>query len=484
MSADTLDVAILGAGSAGLSALRAARMHTQNARLIDPGPWGTTCARVGCMPSKLLIAAAEAAHAAQHAHRFGIDVDGVRIDGVRVMQRVRSERDRFVGFVLDDMRPLEPEHLLRGRARFIDAHTLEVTGDHGVQRIEAGRIVIATGSRPDIPAGWREALGERLIVNDDVFDWQDLPRSVAVVGAGVIGLELALALHRLGVRVRLLARGPRVGPLTDPTLASLTAQIFEAALPLLRDAEVLAVRRLDGDEPVELHWRTPAGEQRERFDFLLCATGRRPNVDGLGLEALAAPLGFSFDARGVPKHDLATGRISDSHLFIAGDAANERPLLHEAADEGQTAGDNAGRWPAVVTHPRRTPLAVVFSEPQIMLAGASHRALCDTGSPFVRGRVSFENQGRSRVMLRNQGALHVYADLKTRRLVGAEMVGPAAEHLGHLLAWSIGQGLTVDGALAQPFYHPVIEEGLRTALRDARQALDRQEACVECTPGD
>jgi len=484
MPTQTLDVAIIGAGSSGLSALRAARAHTPKVRLIDPGPWGTTCARVGCMPSKLLIAASEAAYAAAHAHRFGIDVDGVRIDGPRVMQRLRSERDRFVGFVLADMAPLVPEQLLRGRARFIDAHTLEVLTEDGVQRVEAGRIVIATGSRPDIPAGWREALGERLIVNDDVFDWTDLPNSVLVVGAGVIGLELALALHRLGVRVRLLARGPRVGPLTDPVLAELTAQIFEAALPLHREAELLELRRLGGDAPVEASWRTPAGDHRERFDLLLCATGRRPNVDGLGLEALAGPLGLLFDARGVPHHDPATGRIADTHLFIAGDAANDRPLLHEAADEGHIVGDNAGRWPAVVAHPRRTPLAVVFSEPQIMIAGLGHQALSAAGHRFVVGRVSFENQGRSRVMLRNQGALHVYAERATRRLLGAEMIGPAAEHLGHLLAWSIGQGLTVDGALSQPFYHPVIEEGLRTALRDAKQALDRAVACAECTPGD
>ncbi|HEU4459434.1 MAG TPA: dihydrolipoyl dehydrogenase [Methylibium sp.] len=483
MTTERLDVAILGAGSAGLSALRAARLHTPKARLIDPGPWGTTCARVGCMPSKLLIAAAEAAHAARHAAPFGIDVAGVSIDGARVMQRVRSERDRFVGFVLEDMHALEPEHLWRGRARFVDAHTLDIESDAGTRRVRADRIVIATGSRPDIPPGWREALGDRLIVNDDVFDWAELPRSVAVAGAGVIGLELALALHRLGVRVRLFARAAQVGPLTDPALAASSAQIFAAALPIEGEAEMLSLGRSD-DGGVELTWRTPAATRTERFDRLLCATGRRPNIDGFGLEALAAPLGIAFGKRGVPEHDPATGRIGETHLFIAGDVANERPLLHEAADEGHIAGDNAGRFPQVLPHPRRTPLAVVFSEPQLMIAGQSHRALLAARTRFVLGRVSFENQGRSRVMLRNQGALHVYACLATRRVLGAEMIGPAAEHLGHLLAWSIGQGITVDGALSQPFYHPVIEEGLRTALRDAKRALDKQEICAECTPGD
>lgn len=478
MNPRQVDVAIIGAGSAGLSAGRAARVHTDSVLQIDPGPWGTTCARVGCMPSKLLIAAAEAAHEARHADRFGIAVPEVRVDGRRVMERLRSERDRFVGFVLEDMKALEPEHLLRGRARFLDAHTLRVDTPDGPLRVEAGRTIIATGSRPVVPADWRAALGERLIVNDDVFDWDTLPRSVAVVGAGVIGLELALALHRLGVRVRLLARGDHVGPLSDPALVGLAAQIFSAALPLALQAQVLGVER-HGDE-VELHWRGPQGEQRERFDLLLCAIGRRPNVDGLGLESLGLPL----DAQGVPQHDPATGRIADTPLYIAGDATHERPLLHEAADEGRIAGDNAGRWPGTVAHPRRTPLSVVFSEPQIMLAGRHHRELRAAGRPFATGTVSFTNQGRSRVIGRNAGALHVYGDVHTRRLLGAEMVGPAAEHLGHLLAWSIGHGATVDEALDQPYYHPVIEEGLRSALRELKRAIDAHDDGEGCRPGE
>lgn len=480
MDTRRVEVAIVGAGSAGLSAGRAARVHTASVLQIDAGPWGTTCARVGCMPSKLLIAAAEAAHEARHAGRFGIDVPEVRVDGRRVMERVRRERDRFVGFVLDDMNALGPEHLLKGRARFLDPHTLHVDTADGALRVEAGRIVIATGSRPAVPEAWRAALGDRLIVNDDVFDWTDLPSSVAVVGAGVIGLELALALHRLGVRVRLLARGDHVGPLTDPALVALAARLFGEALPLEPNAEILGVGRTG--HAVELRWRRTGGdgERRERFDVLLAATGRRPNVDGLGLEALGLPL----DAHGVPRHDPATGRIADSHVFIAGDAANERPLLHEAADEGHIAGDNAGRWPDVVSHPRRTPLAVVFSEPQMMLTGRRHRELVADGTRFATGTVDFANQGRSRVIGRNAGALHVYGDGATRRLLGAEMVGPAAEHLGHLLAWSLGHGATVDMALAQPCYHPVIEEGLRTALRELRKALDQGPPCDGCTPGD
>ena len=480
-----VDVAIIGAGTAGMTAYRGALAHTQRIVVIEDGPYGTTCARVGCMPSKLLIAAAEAAHSAAGASRFGVNVGAVEVDGHAVMQRVRSERDRFVGFVVDAVEHWPEEHRLRGRARFVDAHTLEVSHGSGEPtRVRAGRVVIATGSRPAVPEAWRRATGARLIVNDDVFAWQTLPASVAVVGTGVIGLEIAQALHRLGVRVRLYGRSGRVGPLTDPALAALSRRVFAHELPLTLAARGLEVRNAEGGQGVLVHSTDAEGHAHEEtFDWLLAASGRRPNVDGLGLEHANVPL----DASGVPLYDRRTGQIGASTIFIAGDAAEDRPLLHEAADEGRIAGDNAGRWPDIRVRPRRAPLAVVFSEPQIMLAGASHAELTAAGIRFATGAVSFEDQGRSRVILRNQGALHVYGEQGSGRFLGAEMIGPAAEHIGHLLAWSVQRGDTVQQMLDSPFYHPVIEEGLRTALRHLQRELRMGpvpvDRCLDCGPG-
>ena len=473
------DVAIIGAGTAGMSAYRAALAHTRKVLVIESGPYGTTCARVGCMPSKLLIAAAEAAHAITHAGRFGVHGGALRVDGAAVMARVRSERDRFVGFVVDAVEQWPAEHRLRGRAHFVDDHTLEVDGH---TRVVASRIVIATGSRPAVPDPWRGELAERLIVNDDVFDWATLPRSVAVLGAGVIGLELAQALHRLGVRVRLYGRSDRVGPLTDPALQALARDVFARELPMTLAVPNLTPSR-DGDG-VRIRCTTPDGQvQEEHFEWLLCATGRRPNVDALALAATTLPL----DPAGLPVFDRRTGQIGNAAVFIAGDVLDDRPLLHEAADEGRIAGDNAGRFPDVRVRPRRTPLAVVFSEPQIMLAGASHAELRESGMAFETGGVSFEDQGRSRVIGRNQGALQVYGERNSGRFLGAEMIGPAAEHIGHLLAWSVQRGDTVQQMLDSPFYHPVIEEGLRTALRHLQRALRMGpvpvERCLDCGPG-
>jgi len=452
----TTDVAVIGAGSAGLAAYREARAGGADVLLIEGGEYGTTCARVGCMPSKLLIAAAEAAHAVRLAPAFGVQAAEPRIDGRAVMERVRRERDRFVGFVVESVHEIPEAHRLRGKAIFEDDHTLRV-GDHS--RVTAGRIVIATGSSPVWPRQF-EAAGDRLIVNDNVFDWQDLPESVAVFGPGVIGLELGQALHRLGVRVHLFGIDGTVGPLTDPELKRYAEDSFADEFFLDPRANVTAITRTEKGVAVS-YIDQQNDAQRIEVDYLLAATGRRANVHGLGLENTNLPL----DERGTPEVDERTMQIGDSHVFLAGDATGTRPLLHEAADEGRIAGRNAAYYPAVQPGERRSPLGVVFTDPQIASVGASFEEL--RHRRIVTGKVSFENQGRSRVMLKNKGLLHVYADANTGRLLGAEMFGPNAEHLGHLLAWAHQSQMRVADMLTMPFYHPVIEEGLRTALRDA-----------------
>jgi dihydrolipoamide dehydrogenase len=471
------DVAIIGAGTAGMGAYRGAREHTERVLLIESGPYGTTCARVGCMPSKLLIAAAEAAHVVGSAGAFGVQVAGRTVDGEAVMRRVRSERDRFVGFVVETVESWPEAHRLRGHARFTAPGRLQA----GDAEVRAGRVVIATGSHPVVPVQWREALGDRLIVNDDVFDWHTLPRSVAVVGAGVIGLELALALARLGVRVRLLGRRERVGPLSDPVVGAKARAIVAAALPFTPNAEHIHVARDGEDVRVECH---ADGELHvERFDYLLAAAGRAPNVHDLGLEHAGIDLGCG----GIPKFDRFTGQCGASPVFIAGDVTAERPLLHEAADAGRIAGDNAGRYPDVRVRPRRAPLAIVFSEPQIMMAGESFAELNARKADIAIGEVGFDDQGRSRVMARNSGHLRVYGERHSGAFLGAEMIGPAAEHIGHLLAWSVQHRLTVQQMLDSPFYHPVVEEGLRSALRQLNRNLQMGpvpvERCLDCGPG-
>ena len=470
-----VDFAVIGAGTAGLAAFRAAKSHGRSGVLIEGGPYGTTCARVGCMPSKLLIAAAEAAHAISHAPGFGVHAHNLRIDGRAVMARVRAERDRFVGFVLEGVERISEAERLRGHARFLDPKRLQV-GEHTI--VHAERIVIATGSRPQIPSQLRDA-GERLIVNDDVFEWQDLPESVAVIGTGVIGLELGQALHRLGVRVAVFGRSARIAQLTDPEVTASAARALGQELDLRCHARILSAH--DDGERVQLRYRDNKGvEHREHFRYVLAAAGRMPDLRQLGLENT----GLELDAHGIPLYDPRTMQCGGSAIFIAGDANHERPLLHEAADQGRIAGDNAALFPAVHAGLRRSPLNIAFTEPQIAVAGESFAEL---GDRIAFGTVSFEDQGRSRVMRQNRGLLRVYGEYGSMRFLGAEMAGPRAEHLAHLLAWAHQTRMTVPAMLEMPFYHPVVEEGLRTALRDLNEKLQRGlpeiEHCTDCTPG-
>ena len=232
------------------------------------------------------------------------------------------------------------------------------------------------------------------------------------------------------------------------------------------DAKVTRMERV-GDR-VEIDFAGPTGRRESlSVDYVIAATGRRPNVDRLALENTTLPV----DEHGIPTFDRHTMRIGESHVFIAGDVNNDHPLLHEAADEGQIAGDNAGMYPNVLSGQRRSDLAVVFTDPQIAMVGSSYAQLA--GRRLAVGEVSFEDQGRSRVMLKNQGLLRLYADCDDGRLLGAEMIGPRTEHLAHLLAWAHQAEMTVQQMLGMPFYHPVVEEGLRTALRDARSQVGR-----------
>jgi len=468
MNTTQVDVAVIGAGTAGFAAYRGALAAGATAIIIEGGISGTTCARHGCMPSKLLIAAADAAHAVGTAPDFGVHLDGaIRIDGHGVMDRVRYERDRFVSSVLRKMEHIPEADRIRGHAVFVDNHTLKV-GDHA--RVTAKSIVIATGSRAVYADSFKQ-LGDRLIISDDVFDWRELPKAVAVIGSGIIGLELGQALHRLGVRVSVLGHGGRVGPISDPDILAYAVTAFKQEFTLGPDMNITGMW-LEGDQ-VAIRRTTVYGfQQTEYFDYVLAATGRAPNVQGIGLENTTLKL----DSTGVPLFDKATTQTMDSDgaapIFIAGDAGNFIPLLHEATDEGRIAGRNAARLAQgkpVKPGLRRAPIAVVFTDPQIGIVGGGFHAM-RPGS-FVTGQVSFEDQGRARILLQNKGLANLYADPATGRFLGAEIFAPAAEHLAHLLAWALQNRMTVAQMIDMPFYHPVIEEGLLTALHDLEAKL-------------
>jgi len=458
MKTRTCDVAIIGAGSAGLSARSTALAAGAKVLLIDHGPVGTTCARVGCMPSKLLLAAAHAAHSVQNAHRFGVGVlGGIEVDGAAVMARVRRERDRFVATVLKTTEFLGEDEMLRGSARFDRPMQLIVDCKDDRIHVEARTIIIATGSSSRIVKPL-ENVPQRVLTNETIFELQTLPRSLAVLGAGPLGLELAQGMARLGVKVVLFDQADKLGGLRDPATLEAARKIFGEALDLRLKTEILSA--VETDSGVQLHWRDANGvEHRQTFEYVLAAAGRTPNLAKLGLEKS----GLTLDEHGVPRFDPATLQCGDNAVFISGDADANRSVLHEASSEGRIAGANAASYPKVESSPRMTLLAITFSDPNIAAVGMSY-SQAQAANTLI-GEASYDDQGRAKVFLQNTGLIRIYGD-KNGLLLGAEMIGPAVEHSAHLLAWCVQQKLKASEVLRFPFYHPTFEEGLRTALRD------------------
>ncbi|MGI4985621.1 MAG: FAD-dependent oxidoreductase [Janthinobacterium lividum] len=526
-----VDVAVIGAGSAGMSAYRAAVKQGARTVLIESGEYGTTCARHACMPSKLLIAAANALHDTTLLDGFGIVLDAPpRVDEARVLERVRRERDRFAGLVVEEVEGFPAADKLRGLARFLSDTVLQVGDDI---EVHARAIVIATGAAAVIPDEYR-VLGPTLVTSDDVFEWRTLPRRLAVVGTGVIAIELGQALSRLGVDVTMFGKRDNLASISDPKVADYALRTFSREFPIHQHAEVQAA--LGDDGRAELRFTDAEGAaRRESFDLVLVATGRTPNLGKLSLENTSV----RRDAHGVPLFDPDTlqclsernGREGDdasghagtsapvpgapvpgapvpgapvpgapvpgapvpgapvpgapvpgAPIFIAGDANHQRPWLNDASNEGRIAGEGAVHWPAAAPQTRPVVLSLVFSDPAVLLAGQPLSAL--DPNTIAIGEVSFENQGRSRVMQRNHGLLRVYADLRSGHLLGAEGIAPAGEHLAHLIAWCVQQRMTLDQILTMPFYHPVFEEGLRTALRDAAKARVRAHPCADPSLSD
>ncbi len=452
MSEREVDVAIIGAGTAGFLAIREIRKKTDRFVLIQDGPYGTTCARVGCMPSKSFIQIAHDYHRRLYFEGSGIHgADQLSVDLPAVMRRVRELRDRFAGNMVRKTDKFG-EKFIKGRARFVEPTVLDVDGSI----IRAKSIVIASGSRPIIPEAW-QAFGDRIWTSDTFFEMETLPRRVAVIGLGVIGLELGQAMARLGVEVTGIARSMHLAGMTDPVVLDKVAEMGAKDMTLWRGHPPSLSASAGGI-------KVTAGERETEVDAVLVATGRRPNVDDMGLDVLGVPL----DAKGVPAHDPETMQIGDLPVFIAGDANGAREIMHEAWDDGTVAGYNALRETAQAFQ-RRTPLHIIFTDPNIVAAGRDFASL--DPDKIVIGEFDFEDQERALIRNEHFGVLRLYADAQTGQLLGTAMCAPIGEHLGHLLAWCIQQQLTVQDLLRMPFYHPVIEEGLRHTLARMEKAI-------------
>jgi dihydrolipoamide dehydrogenase len=432
------DIAIIGAGTAGLHAYRAADAAGADVLLIERGPGGSLCTAAGCIPSKLLIAAGRGAHAVRGAGKFGVEAPAPRVDGEATMRRVRAVRDKLDAQVRDGYLAIPAERRLHGEARFTGPNTLQV----GDETVEASAVIVATGARPQVPP----ALGPVAALvrtHETISDIAQPPATLAVVGAGPLGIELAQAFARLGTAVTLLDKSDAVGGLFDPEAERCAREALEADMTIRLGVAITAGME---DGRARIGWDGGSVE----VDLVLAATGRKPDLAPLELEQA----GVDPDS-----FDPTTRRCGDSNVYLAGDVSGWRPVLHEAARGGTVAGRAAAGLGGSKPLPS---LSIAFTEPNLVEVGCAFDAL----PPGARvGTARADDNARAEIDGDERGLVRLYAD-GGGRLIGGTIVLTGGEHLGQTLALAIERGMTAAEFAEQAWYHPVLEELLQQAARE------------------
>lgn len=456
METREVEYVILGVGTAGLGAFSRIRKQTDSVLLIQHGPYGTTCARVGCMPSKMLIAAGDLAHAIDEGAYFGID-GHYQVNGKRVFERLRQDRaETFVGGVLKYVNSIKDQFKVEGKATFVDPQTIDVDGK---LRIKAEKIILACGSTPYVPPAF-EPLSHELDSSDTIFELDDLPKSLAVVGLGVIALELGQAFHRLGVATTFYGRSGRIGSFTHPDMQREVMRTLQQELNIIPQGNFTHVSKVAGG--YELTYVTGAGETiTGTYERVLLASGRISNLRSMNLENA----GLALDSRGLPQYDPLTMQCGDAPVFIAGDATEDLPLWHEAYIEGRIAADSAINFPKRKEGKRTSSLGIYFTDPQMAIVGATYNSL-DPEQTII-GRARMAHGPRHEIYHDSRGMIQVYADSVTGSLLGAEIFGRGAEHMAQTLVLAIEHKMTIAEILQMPVYHPTLEEVMKEALSKA-----------------
>ncbi len=437
MSKPYYDLMVLGGGSGGLNVAGAAAAVGAKVALVERFRLGGECTFTACVPSKGLIEAARIAHQARLAGGFGIRIPPPEVDFPAVMARVRSVVDGFAGSDSDEVMRARGIEVIHGSPRFTAYDTVEVDG----VPVHARRFVIATGSRPAVPAipGLAEV---GYLDNVSIWDLTQVPRELVVLGGGASGIEFGQSLARLGARVTILQSGPRLMPREDAEAGErLQAALEREGLRILTRADVLGVERRDG----RIRLRLQAGPLGARADLeteaILVATGRLANVEGLNLEAI----GIATDpVGGIPVDDSL--RTSAPNVWAVGDVIGRERFTHAAERQAAVAFQNA-----VLRVPKRYDATAIprslFSDPELASVGLTE-AQALAASPGARVfRVEMADIDRARIDGQTEGFAKVFATA-SGRVLGAVILGPQASLVIHEFAIAMERGLTL-GHLAE-----------------------------------
>ncbi|HIG75274.1 MAG TPA: mercury(II) reductase [Bacteroidetes bacterium] len=477
LPADAYDLVVVGGGSAAFAAaLKTSEFGGRAAVVNDAAgglPIGGTCVNVGCVPSKATIRAAEAVHRAQRQAFDGVETTGRVADFGAVLAQVRALADELRETKYVDVAGADDAvTLVDGRARLAGRtdglHTVEVDG--GAQTLRARAVLVATGARtfvPDVP-GLADA---GYLTNETVWDLEEAPSRLVVLGGGYVAVEAAQAFARLGVAVTLLQRSGRILPAEDAALTdALTDFLMADGVDVRTGVALRAVRREAAETVVAFE---AGGEDQEvRGSHLFLATGRRGNTHDLGLEAL----GVTPDARGFLPVD-ATLRTAADGVFGAGDVLGDKMFVYTAAYEGALAARNAreGLW----AEADYTALPwVVFTDPHLAGIGLDLAQAEAAGIDAEATTLAMEHVPRAIAARDTRGSVTLVRDRASDRLVGARVLAPEGSELLMEAALAIRHGVTTE-QLAGAF-HPylTLSEAVKLAALTFRKDVGQLSCCA------
>ena len=442
------DVVVIGAGSAGLVAALIAAALEAEVVLVESDVMGGECLNTGCVPSKALIAAARRAHLARTGGRLGVDTSTVEVDFGRVMAHVRRSIDAIAPN--DSVERYEGlgVRCVNARARLVDPWTVEAEG----RRYRARSIVIATGADPAVPPV--PGLDETpFLTSHTLWGLTELPRRLAILGGGPIGCELAQAFARLGSRVEVFEMQQRLLAGEDPEVGDLLARRLGTEGVTVRTGT-----RVERASPGVLAWSGPDGRGESGFDHLLVAAGRRPRVQGFGLEEL-----------GVEIVDGALGvnpfmQTNYPHIYACGDVAGPWQFTHAAAHQAWHAAVNAllrPFWRMRVGY-EHLPWCI-YTDPEVARVGLNETAAAAAGVRFERTVFPIAELDRALVEAEPEGFVKILTRPGSGRVLGATVVCAHAGELITTITVAMKHGITLDGLLATIVPYPAWSEAIKRA---------------------
>ncbi len=448
------DLVILGGGVGGLvTASVAAQLGLKVTLIEKAAQLGGDCLHHGCVPSKSLIKAAKVAHLMRRAGEFGLPSQAFSVD--------LSQVNRQIGAIVDHIQQHDdPERfrsygcevLLGEPARFISSHAVQV----GERVIEGRRFIIATGSRPFIPAipGINPS---DLLTNESLFDLQQLPDTLAVIGGGPIGLELGQALHRLGSRVTLLQRGPQLLPNEDSELvALLQEQLTSEGVQIHTNSDIARIEQHNGQYEI-----VDNNHDRLRVDKILVATGRRPNIEGLDPEAA----GVETTSRGIVVDRRL--RTTQKHIYACGDVAGPYAFTHLAEYQAGIIISNAlFRFPKKADY-RILPW-VTYTDPELARVGLTEQQAQEQGIKHTVLRFDFKDVDRA--LTERETAGRVKLVTRKGKILGASILGPQAGELIHEIVLAMQSGTKIGDISAAIHAYPTLAQVHRRTVNTAYAA--------------